>query len=600
MDFRATVRLRKTGETRHISITGSSTKELFHQLERTLETTISSALIKDEASARFVPFLGLPFDAIPRQFIVLVESGTSAAPVVPRHQPTTTSLAGRFPGPLAEAEHHHPHHPQPVLRLTTLRARIVEYLRSLLLPMYRCDPPLITKDDIVVLCSSVMYDYMIAHGLTEEDLDEDHPLSLPEGAQRELRALVGRHVKLPTTTNDSHSQEIKVGRTTPKVAATPVVVTPVMETPRTPVVEEKPSNGALVRTWSKGSGGRHHNAQHEDDDGGGGGIQHHPPSHVSLIESVQYVSAGRFPDKPSQSAAADHFGGLEVTLSPPTQPSPDHDTFLVGRVQSRHTVRMTWWIAVGAQRRVIDADSLHRNGSITTFQVSDEGCLLIVRKGTLVSSQQYHVHVTVGGELTRTIASAQVSFTVHRKGSLTDTKLLVESGVTASHSSHSAGYYGDVESGTWFTGMRLHNQTTTPGTTTDSEADVIRSLPATATTAARLAAGTQLLAMKHPLGLTFQEQLRLFFLQSVEPLFELCQNPTLSRDEFRDLVKTVAAKWWNSRPATELLDEATCGAILKDVKELVLQCRVADERLRHTSTDIPTTAQRPHFEHRVR
>ena len=74
---------------------------------------------------------------------------------------------------------------------------------------------------------------------------------------------------------------------------------------------------------------------------------------------------------------------------------------------------------------------------------------------------------------------------------------------------------------------------------------------------------------------TYQQQLRDFFVNQIEPLYFLSANPMLSEDAFKDLVKHVAARYWLLKSAEEPLTEDIKRRIVADVKTAISAARAA-------------------------
>jgi hypothetical protein len=299
-----------------------------------------------------------------------------------------------------------------------------------------------------------------------------------------------------------------------------------------------------------------------------------------------------------------------VSLTSPNLASAQHDVIIIGTIQCKSQVTLTWWLAYGPKRHVIDMDNLYMHKCVSTYQVSPNGFILTIRGGALVEGWDYFVHLTVSADLLGTQAVAQTSFhlpSMFRKVTALE-HFAREHHQTSIMNGFTMGYYGDEEFGALSpepaAATRAFPATPPPPSSGDSASGVTRHSPSSDTTttnptavasgAWRNRATPPAQPMRGYLGMTFQEQLRAFFLEQIEPLYFVCENPNLSHTEFKAVVKDVARRHWTSKPPDGVLDDAQRRQIVLMIKKALMRHRLETEAGQASSTDIPSLSMRPY------
>lgn len=324
-------------------------------------------------------------------------------------------------------------------------------------------------------------------------------------------------------------------------------------------------------------------------------------ANASIFKAVHYTVAGRFPTTPPASST-DASSSLEVSLTSPNMTSSEHDVVIIGRIHSKVPVTLTWWLAYGIHRHVLDMDALYLNRCVSTYQVSPNGFILTIRSGALVEGWDYFVHLTVNADLLGKTAYAQASFHLpsafRRVSELEKFARQQTSGMNA----FTAGYYGDEEFGALSPeplrggGGAAPSSSTPPpqadggGPTTPGGTPA----PAAANWRTRTTPPPQH-ATRTFLGMTYQEQLRAFFLEQIEPLYFICETPNLPHMEFKTIVKDVARKFWFARPADATVDDVLRKEIVLLVKQALVKRRVEADAALTSATDVPTVNMRPQY-----
>jgi hypothetical protein len=319
----------------------------------------------------------------------------------------------------------------------------------------------------------------------------------------------------------------------------------------------------------------------------------------SIFKAVHYTVSGRFPAAPSigpEGASARKASPLEVSLTSPNLTSAEHDIVIIGSIQCKSQVSLTWWLAYGAHRHVLDMDNLYLHRCVSTYQVSPNGFILTIRSGALVEGWDYYVHLTVTADLLGTQTSAQTSFHLQssfRKMTALETFAHQQKHQTSGMNNFTSGYYGDEEFGA-LSPEPPHR--IPPAQATDPTSESPPPSGGTASSAWR----TRTPPPQQPqhrtyLGMTFQEQLRAFFVEQIEPLYFVCENPNLPHTEFKAIVKEVAKKHWFSRPPDSKLEDTQRREIVLMVKSTLLRRRMEVDQSQQTSTYIPNLSMRPNY-----
>ena len=523
----------------------------------------------------------------------------------------------------------------------TMKARVVEFLRTSLLPLYK--KQLLTRDEIILTCSSICQEFMLRRGLSETDLqtvtrlplselDEDLLLKLVDaytvdvsggddqstyrqtvsesgggGSSRKFgsqRPQLQQRNDFYSSANDEHQQH---ARRVEERQRSPAVG---LNSPPTPSGNNITLEGNLFRQPSvdyysvpqRSSGGQPISNAEETQA---------PPS--TLFTSVSYSISGSFPLPPnSTNRVGDH--PLRCTLASASIVDPDSDIIVTGTVHTKTAVSLVWWLSYGPHRTVLNLDNLYSTRSAVTFQISDSSFILAFRCGVLLPGYEYHVHLTVTANNGVSVG-AQCSFGVPpsiggqlldegEKLGLVSQQQRTTMGSTSHYTQHTThGYYGDGEAGGGsMSPTRRHvdfdehtkhqdtqtnvnplqpnpirayynvnpNMTSTTAPTSKGlpEMSVDPSITTTPPTT------TMMGGARKEMGATFQEELRRFILEQIQPLYFLSSNPSITEEEFRLVTKNVAATFWFSKPPEAPLDDAMKRSIVQCVKAEIGKNRV--------------------------
>lgn len=420
----------------------------------------------------------------------------------------------------------------------SFKGRVVQHIQRLLLPQYNAGD--MSKEELVSSCAQICQVFVKRRQIEDAELQSTRKeLSLQD--QDILRELVKLH-------RDSTR---RVPRARPRYQSPP-------------------------RPHSPRAGG------------GATGFAAPAPS-SSLFSSVSYTVAGTFPAAPPGVAPSD--AALRVTLAPPIVADSEQDVVLVGSVQSRSSVALCWWLSYGPQRIVLNLDKMYASHLVTTFQVSENSFILTFRKGSLVPQWEYFVHLSVTSADGAT-AAAQASFLVPSTNAqlpaigsqaVTNEKVFGNSGpqlgkTTLSGSSparrHLDGYSGDGELGP----LRETSAERSPAADApQQEPSPVRSLVPQKTAPMQLmAAHGDASSGGAPPVTTYQEQLKYFFVNQVEPLYYLSANPVLTENEFKSAIKEVARDFWFRYTDAHALTDDIKRDIVREVKTRLAYYRNAN------------------------
>ena len=551
-----------------------------------------------------------------------------------------------------------------------LKAKIVKHLRNLLLPLFNDGQ--ISREEIIVICSAVTYDYAASLVDSVENVDDvmsavsQTPLS--SELKRALALLLEKYVAETIgpfateagerqsegggTTTNSNNRVVAIDKKKLERAKENLLHEAVPESEkskRTKLYESK--DGALKGYYASLAQNNHLGGNGHESFGGSpvtssrGGPQKfrndrqeyyddpfqqqtRTPNSASrrpwssrasadsrdvrsqqqqqdplpsIFNAVHYTVAGRFP---TSSGGNSSGGGLEVSLTSPNLISSDHDVVIIGRIQSKSPVTLTWWLAYGPNRHVLNMDDLYLHRCVSTYQVSPNGFILTIRNGSLVAGWDYYVYLSVSSDLLGTQSSAQASFHLpsqFRKLTALEAYATQQHNQTSAMNAFTSGYYGDEEFGALSPDQQQQQRAEAPGIPAaigappGTDGSVTAASPPPASSAWRHRQSPQPQVQKTYLGMTFQEQLRAFFIEQIEPLYFLCENPNLTNAEFKSIVKDVARKFWFSKPADANLDDSVRRDIILLVKTAVTKRRMDSDQAQLSSTDIPPLSLRPQF-----
>jgi hypothetical protein len=318
-----------------------------------------------------------------------------------------------------------------------------------------------------------------------------------------------------------------------------------------------------------------------------GGIAASSAGPGSTFQQVRYSVCGPFPPP--------LFGGMEdqqaptirVSLSAPSAAIlPDADILITAHVIARTVASLTWWLGYGPQRITLNMDDMYRRGSVTTFQVSETGLLLTIRRGTLVPGWQYHVYLSASSEITGVTAADHATFLLSKSATHASSATQAAShssegsalkGVTSVRHLHLRGYDGDEDRG------EGRAQATTspskaaggiydapPPSTNTTGMDAANARPASIQRQQQL---INLQSPSNPIGMTFQEQLKRFVVDELQPLYRLCSRPNIRQQDFNDMLHEIAQLYWYAHPPESMLDVALQREIVERVKTAVISRR---------------------------
>lgn len=313
---------------------------------------------------------------------------------------------------------------RPVKLVASRKVKVIDYLRRSLLPVHHRGA--LTRDDMVVVCSTVCRDFMDQAPYSNEQMAETSSVPLTREDESLLSTL------LLTTLKDLNTIKARGS-----AAATPhqmegpsgysAKVTPLPSVSK----ERRPSATAITHhtpiapTQSNSFGatalsaaGGHSTALADStlhtvlsNQSASRSAVSAPKAPPSLFQSVSYTISGAFPRGETNSAAAYRSGTasgdgrlpaspyqqavLKVSITSPSVQDADGDIVVIGNVTTSVPVALIWWLGYGPQRTVLNLDKLYTNGLVATYQITDTSFILTFKRGALVAGWDYGVYLRV-------------------------------------------------------------------------------------------------------------------------------------------------------------------------------------------------------------
>ncbi|CUF76166.1 Hypothetical protein, putative [Bodo saltans] len=327
---------------------------------------------------------------------------------------------------------------------------------------------------------------------------------------------------------------------------------------------------------------------------------------TSTFQQVRYSVCGPFPPPLFNTADEQQAPTIRVSLSAPSSSIlPDEDILITAHVMARTVTSLTWWLGYGPNRITLNMDDMYRRGSVTTFQVSETGLLLTIRRGTLVPGWQYHVYLSASSEITGVTAADQTTFVLNKSATQAGMVVAAASrtagallnGVTSVRQLHLRGYDGDEDrEGDGPAARNLMLLTPTAKSAAQQQAGGASNL-SNADPAHLAATGgggggaadfhnhvslssadvqrQQGIASTsgNPMGMTFQEQLKQFFVNEMQPLYRLCNRPNIRQQDFNEMLQQIAQSYWYSKSPDATFDIGLQREIVERVKNAVISHR---------------------------
>ena len=324
---------------------------------------------------------------------------------------------------------------------SSLKVRIVEYLRRTLVPMHRKGK--VTRYEMISLCSEVCKSFVEERGLDEETMEGMSTEKLPVEDEMLLSSLLLANMRdkqrreaekeLTSFTDALRDAKMEDARKLQERLFQENIAElqkerEALSNARKEFAEQQAqilSQARHVNEFREGAGGaplpdyvpmmsmpKAGPESVQQSKGPNSSLVPVPrPPTDSLFQSVTYTVSGRLP------TAHTHFNPrigdqhLRVSInSPPIQES-DADIVVSCTVSTRTPVTLTWWLAYGPRKQVLNLDKMYNDRLATTYQISETSFILIFRQGSLVPGWEYTVCLGVTS-VTGSVVSAKTSFKV--------------------------------------------------------------------------------------------------------------------------------------------------------------------------------------------
>eukprot|EP00758_Cryptobia_borreli_P005378 Tbor_TRINITY_DN4863_c0_g1::TRINITY_DN4863_c0_g1_i11::g.1483::m.1483 len=343
---------------------------------------------------------------------------------------------------------------------------------------------------------------------------------------------------------------------------------------------------------------------------------------VSIFNSVSYVIGGTFPEIVTNSSPRrldNNRYPVNVVLNCPLYHDPECDVVVIGSVTMNPpitAVDMSWLIAYGPDRTVMNLDKMFENKLVTTYQIGNSSFILAFKAGSLLPGWDYFVYLgvvpanTSQGDQTSydgqdQLVSAQAEFTIISDdmvlpGEETYNDIDNNNDTNGQFQLENPNNEGDIQQQTYddpniynnnrmlcYDNQQMPPQADMQNTPSDpsyqgpydnqqynieNQIEGVYEYYDSPDAKGKTASGFLALPNDKQASISnyfqpFQEQLKLFIKDHIEPLYTICDTPVITEEEFKVLLHNTCMEYAMKYQPSQVLTTDITRDIILSVKE---------------------------------